>query len=333
VSLWRRLSDKRSAIAAETIFARVDRIEKLQRSQRELLKEIRHEVARLEKMLDARMTAGRVIRIEQNVQALARLATLDPATLPFPQRLTAHRFRLRSQNGEDGVTLALLREVGSTVGRFVELGCGDNGGNTGFLAEELGWSGLMVDGDDAKLATLRATVSPERVDVVQAWITAETVNDLIAAHGLEGEIDVLSIDIDGNDYWLWKQIDVVSPRIVIVEYNSMFGADRAVVVPYDPEFRRRGVPGLKGTYYGASLQAHTMLGRSLGYRLVAVEARGANAYFLRDDVAPHVPAADPRAEYRMLDKYAALAQTGFDVWRLIEEQELPLVDVREPVSS
>jgi len=318
---------RRVLVRGDGVAQRLKRIEKQQEAQRELLREVARSIRRLEKSLDPRSTAGRTIRIEQNVQAVLRLLALDRDALPYPQRLTAARFRLRSQNGEDGITLRLVREAGAPLGLFVELGSGDNGGNTGFLAEELGWRGLMVDGAAEKLSILGGTVSPERVAVVQAWITADSVNDLVSSNGFTGDIDVLSIDVDGNDYWLWKNLVAVSPRLVIIEYNSMFGAERAVVVPYDPEFRRRTIEGAKGTYYGASLRAQTLLAESRGYRLVAVEARGANAYFMRNDIAEHIPAVDPRAEFRLLDKYAALRSTGFDMWHFLEKQRLPLIDL------
>ena len=325
--------------------ARLPAVKKRLLAARDRVLGLRSRLDRLENTLDRQLRrqehdlkilSRRLTRLEHNVQALLRLAAGVGEDLDFPQRMLIHRFALRSQNEEDGLTLALLNEAGAATRTFAELGCGDNGGNSGFLATELGWRGLFVDAEESATAALRAATSPERVTVVQQWLERDTVNDLLSAHGLTGEMDVLGIDIDGNDYWLWHALDAVSPRLVIVEYNSMFGPDRAVVVPYDPKFVRHSFEGMKGTYYGASLRALTRLGREKGYRLVAVEPRGVNAFFLRDDVAPHVPACDPRAEYRLLDKYAPLLVRGFDPWRAIEEQKLPLLDldaVGEPVSS
>ena len=191
----------------------------------------------------------------------------------------------------------------------------------------------MVDVSPERLGRLRAWVPAGRVQVEEVWLTAETVDGVIASRGFRGEIDLLSIDIDGNDYWLWSRIESVSARIVVVEYNSMLGAERALVVPYDPDFRRRSFPDLKGTYYGASLAAHAGLGRSLGYRLVALEPRGNNAYFIRDDLAPHFPAIEPAAEFRLLDKYAAMLEPAFDFWGLVERHGLPLLELEQGPDS
>jgi hypothetical protein len=296
---------------------------------RKLLRDVRKAQARLEKTLNPRQLVGRLHRVEQGVEAILREQMLGPAALdlPYPERLTTRRFRLWSQNGEDGITLALLLEAGIATRRFVELGCGTNGGNSGFLCNELGWDGLMVDGSAANVEVLNAQLPPGRVKVVEAWLTADSVDALIREHGFSGEVDVLSIDIDGNDYWLWERITSISPRIVIVEYNSAFGPDRAVVVPYDPGFERCSVEGGAGLYYGASLAALTELGKRLGYRLICIEPRGVNAYFLRNDVAPHVPAVEPAAVYRLLEKYVRAQSEGRGVWALVAEHDLPLVDV------
>jgi hypothetical protein len=262
--------------------------------------------------------------------ALIRGLYLKPEELDYPHRLTAQAFRMWSQFDEDGITLAILREAGTTTKRFVEIGCGANGGNSGFLAAELGWSGLMIDADEQKLAAARQWFT-ERATVVQAWVTRETIDDVLTEHGMSGEIDVLSIDIDGNDYWIWEALSAVSPRIVIMEANLLFGGERAVVVPYDPDFDRHK---LKPSYYGASLAALAALAGRKGYRLVALEPSGPNAFFLRDDVAPHIPLCTPMSVYRQLYKVVrkrlGRGRSGNPVDELyayIAANDLPLIDV------
>jgi hypothetical protein len=185
------------------------------------------------------------------------------------------------------------------------------------------------------VAISRARFNAERVKVVQAWVTRETVNDLLEEHDATGEIDLLSIDIDGNDYWLWEAIEVCSPRLVIIECNLHFGPERAVVVPYDPAFdRRRHSP----MYCGASLAAMVHLGGRKGYRLVAMEPYGPNAYFLRDDVAPAIPAAESRDVFhppqKGLERHrgpkAQVRQVGREgdgLYEYIEKHQLPLVEL------
>lgn len=284
-------------------------------------------LAELDERLSSKGLGGQVTQIEQDVRAVLRRMALPTEPLPFPNRLIAQRFRGMSQNEEDGITLALIREMGPGTRRFVEIGCGDNGGNSGFLAQECGWSGLMLDGDASRIAVSRAMYGGGPVSVVQAWITREKINELIQMHGLDGDIDLLSIDIDGNDYWIWDAIHVCRPRVVIVEYNSLFGADLAVTVPYREDFFSKKYG--KG-YHGASLQALTHLAARKGYRLVAVEPRGVNAFFLRNDMAPHVPACDARASFRSLDKIAyrnILQKLAADPVGYFSKRGLPLVEV------
>lgn len=262
-------------------------------------------------------------RLQAGVDGLVRHTFLDPETLPYPQRLIASGFRLQSQNSEDGILLALFQRAGVSARRFAEFGSGSSGGNAAMLASEFGWTGLMVEGDPGK-AGMAARRFPH-VQVVSAWITRETVNDLLTQHGLTGEVDLLSVDVDGNDYWVWQAITACSSRVVVLEYNSMFGPDRAVTIPYEPNFNRRDH---RFCYFGASLAALTKLSASKGYRLVAVDPTGVNAFFLRNDLAPDIPAVDSRTAYRISDKYNDLIRRkDIDVYKWAADTGRQLVDV------
>src|SRR4030095_10548205 len=229
------------------------------------LADVNRRLARIERQLAAlEKVWQRTRHLEPAVQSLIRERYLDPGSLPYPERLTAHRFRLSSQNQEDGLTLALLSEVGVGERRFIEIGSGLSGGNSGFLARECGWSGLMVDGHADHMAQVARRFPT--VTAVPAWVTRDNINDLIAAHGGAGEPDLFSLDLDGNDYWIWEAMTACSPRVVILEYNSMFGARRSVTVPYDPKFDRHRFHSM---YYGASFTALARLSGRKGYRLVA----------------------------------------------------------------
>jgi len=299
---WRHSSSQ-----SQTVARRIHRIEK----DLHALTEQHEEVFRQLRLLQA------------GVDGLVRAAYVDAASLPYPERLTASRFRLLSQNQEDGILWALFREIGTTSKRFVEFGSGASGGNAAMLAGEFGWTGLLVEGDQGKVGYAGRRFP--RATAVCAWITPETVNTLLQEHGYAGEVDLLSVDIDGNDYWVWQAITVCSPRVVMLEYNSMFGPDRAVTVPYDPTFSRRDH---RFCYYGASLGAMTRLSASKGYRLVAVEPTGVNAFFLRNDVAPEIPACDPARVYRMPDKYnELLRRKHIDVFEWAKDTGRTLVDV------
>jgi hypothetical protein len=261
--------------------------------------------------------------LQSGIDGLVRAAYIDPASLPYPERLTASRFRLLSQNQEDGILWSLFQQIGTTSKTFVELGSGATGGNAAMLAGEFGWTGLLVEGDQGKVEYAGRRFP--RATAVRAWITPETVNDVLTQHGFAREVDLLSVDVDGVDYWVWKAITVCSARLVMLEYNSMFGVDRAVTVPYDPKFNRRDH---RFCYYGASLSAMTLLSASKGYRLVAVEPTGVNAFFLRNDVAPEIPACDPARVYRIPDKYNELIrEKQLDVFKWARETGRELVEV------
>jgi hypothetical protein len=293
-------------------------------AQDEAIADIGRRLARIERQLDSvEKIWQRTRHVEPAVQALLRERYLDADTLPYPERLTARRFRISSQNQEDGLTLALLGEAGVTRRRFVEIGSGLSGGNSGFLARECGWSGLMVDGHEAHMIQVGRRFPT--VKSVAAWVTRDNINDLITSHGCAGEVDLFSLDLDGCDYWIWEAMNACSPRVVILEYNSMFGAERAVTIPYDPKFDRHRH---HIAYYGASLAALTRLSARKGYRLVAVEPTGVNAFFLRNDLATHIPACEPARAFRLLEKYDVLMQQGEDVYGYVEREKLTLVDLQ-----
>jgi len=287
-------------------------------------KDISRRLDRIERQLESLNKIWlRTRHLEPAVQALLRQRYVDPAALPYPERLTTQRFRLASQNQEDGITIALLREAGIVTRTFVEIGSGLSGGNSAALAREWGWTGLMVDGAGSTRMEQVGRRFPG-VTAVHSWVTRDNINELIAGHGFAGEVDLFSLDLDGVDYWIWEAMTACSPRVVILEYNSMFGATRAVTVPYDEAFDRQRHHAM---YYGASLAAWTRLAERKGYRLVAVEPAGINAFFLRSDLAPHIPACDPRTAYRVLEKHDVLMAAGEDVFAYAERERLSLVEI------
>jgi len=263
-----------------------------------------------------------VTDLKQNIDlipAIVRKLYLEGASLPAPYDLLSERFGYLSQNEEDGLLLALFKRVGTTDQRFVEIGCGMNGGNSGFLAQECGWSGLMVDAKTASIDKVQVRFRGHPVRVAKQRVTREGVNPMLEKFGLTGELDLLSIDIDGMDYWVWEAVTACTPRVVAIEYNWLFGAERAVTIPYSSEFDLSAI-GNRG-YRGASLAALAHLGRAKGYRLVATER--VNAFFLRNDLGPQIREIDVARGYR-----APLNITrGKDVFQKIAKAGLPLVDV------
>jgi len=239
-------------------------------------------LARIEELLK------KVHREQRILPALARRQFLDGADLPPIAELRSHRFGMLSQNEEDGLILELFKRVGVTDRRFTEIGCGINGGNSGFLLSECGWSGLMVDGRNACVKKVALKYGRFDVTAVRQLVSREGINALLEGYGLTGSFDLLSIDVDGVDFFLWEALTVAQPRVVVIEYNYLFGPERSITVPYSPEFSLPDAP--TRSYRGASLEAMVRLGRRKGYRLVATER--INAFFLRDDVPCDLPTCE-----------------------------------------
>jgi hypothetical protein len=208
----------------------------------------------------------------------------------FHSMINNFELRFSSQHGEDGILLFLFSKVGTRRLGFVEFGAGGgNECNTANLSIFHGWSGLLMDSAARNVRFARAyygSLQPRptgEISVKQAFITSENINSLLLEHGALEEIDLLSIDLDGNDFWVWQALTVVNPRVVVIEYNATFGFERALTIPYDPIFERHK-EHRSGFYHGASLQAINKLAISKGYTLVGCESSGVNAFFVRDDL-------------------------------------------------
>ena len=204
-------------------------------------------------------------------------------------------FELFSQGGEDGYLAVLADRVGVGPGKFVEFGFFPWENNLLAFAMYHRAAGLFMDTSAEHCRTAQRMfryLGRRDITARQAWIDKDNVDALIADTLGGGEIDVLSIDVDGNDYWLWQAIVSVRPRIVIMEYNAGFGAERAVTVVYDPVFDRTTKRSPEAPhyayapniYFGASLAALEKLGAAKNYSLICCDETGINAFFVRNDL-------------------------------------------------
>jgi hypothetical protein len=200
-------------------------------------------------------------------------------------RLADAEFKVFSQFGDDGIIQYLVHLLAPLDRRFIEFGVEDySESNTRFLLLNDDWRGLILDGSEDHIEHVRRQDYHWRHDLtaVRAFVDRENVNALFREHGFTGELGLLSVDIDGNDYWVWEAIDAVTPAVVVCEYNAVFGPARAVTVPYDPGFRRsRAHPS--NLYWGASLGALCSLAARKGLAFVGANSAGNNAYFVRRD--------------------------------------------------
>jgi hypothetical protein len=208
-----------------------------------------------------------------------------------PRPLREVEFKIFSQFGDDGIIQYLIRQLQPVPDTFVEFGVENyRESNTRFLLLNNNWRGLVLDGDEDSINYIRKDDIYWRHTLTarRAFITRDNINDLLKEAGLAGEIGLLSIDIDGNDYWVWEKLNVVDPVIAIVEYNSIFGPDLAVTIPYDAKFVRHRAH-YSGQFWGASLQALTSLATQKGYSLVGCNSAGNNAYFVRSNKICNLP--------------------------------------------
>lgn len=188
----------------------------------------------------------------------------------FERRIAFIERREFAQNGEDGIINAIFAMIGTTNKYFVEFGVEDGiECNTRFLSKKRGWKGLLMDGSNEDVS----------INLHKEFITAENIESLFAKYQVPKELDLLSIDIDGNDYWIWKVIDSYHPRVVIIEYNACFPWEESKTIPYEESFSWD-----KTDYYGATLQALVKLGETKGYTLVATDSCGVNAFFVLDEL-------------------------------------------------
>jgi hypothetical protein len=266
---------------------------------------------------------------------LGAIESRSVASLPVTDLRDAE-FSVFSQFGEDGIIQYLIHKVPIKNDTFVEFGVESYAeSNTRFLLAHDNWRGLIIDSGSEHAEFLERTglLWRHHIDARTAFISRENINDLIGAAGVRGDIGLLSIDIDGNDYWVLEAIDVVSPRILVVEYNSTFGPEAAVTIPYDASFRRDEAH-YSNLYWGASLAALADLATAKGYTLVGGNSAGNNAFFVRSDVVGDlsaVPVAEAYAAARFRE--SRNAEGGFSLIadqaeRLRLLKDLPLRDVR-----
>ncbi|HYY57173.1 MAG TPA: hypothetical protein VE842_07545, partial [Pyrinomonadaceae bacterium] len=245
-------------------------------------------------------------------------------------------FKVFSQFGDDGIIQYLINNIEIEERTFIEFGVENyTESNTRFLLINNNWKGLVMDGSAAHIEYIKSDSIYWRHELtaVHGFIDKENVNGLISDNGFSGALGILSIDIDGNDYWIWECIREVEPAIVIIEYNSVFGKSRAITIPYDAAFNRtRAHPS--NLYWGASLRAMCLLAEKKGYVFVGSNSSGNNAYFVRKDKLGPIRALDPESGYvksrfrESLDEHGRLTYLS-DAERLKAIEEMIVYDLEK----
>lgn len=212
--------------------------------------------------------------LSENIRARKRITSLNEV-----------EFKVFSQWGDDGIIQWLANNLDFPNKTFVEFGVENyRESNTRFLMMNNNWSGLVMDGSESNVSQIinseyywKYTLSAK-----SAFIDKDNINNLLSSSELHEDVGILHIDLDGNDYWIWKEIRAISPIVVIMEYNSVFGIDRSITIPYEKDFYRTKAH-YSNMYYGASLRALHQLSTEKGYSFIGCNSAGNNAYFVRKD--------------------------------------------------
>ena len=246
-----------------------------------------------------------------------------------------NEFRAFSQWGEDGIIQYLIGNTNISRKIFIEFGVQNyTESNTRFLLINNNWSGLVIDGGSDCIAYIKndPIYWQYNLKAVNSFITTDNINQIFLDNGIQGEIGLLSVDIDGNDYWVWQAIDSINPAIVVCEYNFRFGVSKSVTVPYNASFVRTQAHH-SNIYFGASLRALCLLANKKGYVFLGCNSAGINAFFVRKDLkSDHIRELSVEEGYVAGKFRESRNHKGELIFLTLEEEQkilesLPLIEV------
>jgi len=236
--------------------------------------------------------------IYENRILLGKQLSIEIKKMPVTTKIEETEFKVFSQWGDDGIIQFLINNIDISSKRFIEFGVEDfTESNCRFLLMNDNWSGLVIDGSQSNINYIKKDQISWKYDLLAhcEFIKKDNINRIFKENGFEGDIGILSIDIDGNDYYIWDQIDTVTPDIVIVEYNSVFG-HRPISVPYNDNFYILDAH-FSHLYFGASLQGFNQLAKQKGYSFVGCNSTGINAYFIKTSKLNGIPIRDVEKDF------------------------------------
>lgn len=244
-------------------------------------------------------------------------------------------FQVFSQRGEDGIIQYIINKIEIPNKIFIEFGVETyTESNTRFLLINNNWSGLVLDGSQKNIDFIKKDFIYWKYDITarQSFITKENINQLITDYTQIKDIGLLSVDIDGNDYWVWEAINVIQPRVVICEYNSAFGPEKEVTVPYKGDFVR-SKEHYSELYFGASLAAFCKLAEMKGYDFIGTTSAGVNAYFVRKELSAPFKKYTPKTGFNESANRDSKDQKGELLFlrhheRLQKIEDMPVLDLK-----
>lgn len=255
---------------------------------------------RIERQLKEISETLRVQNETQNVLSAKALINQNRQNVKnILENIHLAEFKVFSQWGDDGIIQFLVDYLDIKTKTFIEFGVSNYyEANTRFLLMNNNWTGVVMDSSQSNIDTITNSEIYWKYSfkAVHAFITCENINKLISDNYAGKELGILHIDIDGNDYWVWDSITAVSPVIVILEYNSVFGNKHSWTVPYKPDFDRME-QHFSGLYFGASIPAFCDLAETKGYAFIGCNSSGNNAYFVKKEYLKDLKPLDAETGY------------------------------------
>ncbi len=280
------------------------------------------------------LNIGNIIKKQTDLKILTGISLLEKKN--ESENINDHELKIFSQFGEDGIIDYLINKIQIKNKTFIEFGVEDfEEANTRFLLEARNWNGLIFDSSNINIDKIKKKDYYWRYNLIakKEFITAENINELIQTNFNHDEIGLISIDVDGNDYWIWKSLEILRPTIVIIEYNARFGPNQSVVVPYKKNFDRKAAHH-STIYFGASLKALYKLGKLKNYSLVATNLNGNNAFFVKNSELEktNIKKKTPEECFNINSFNELRNKSGEILERNLEEekkilQEFPLINV------
>ena len=200
------------------------------------------------------------------------------------KNLSEIEFQVFSQWGEDGIIDWIINKFPNIPKSFLEIGTQDyKESNTRFLLINKNWDGFLIEGDDNEVKKIKSQriYWKHKLTIKSEFVTKENINSVVKKLNVPKKIGLLSLDIDGVDYWVLKKLSVLEPSIIICEYNSLYGLNKPITVPYKTDFDR-SKEHYSNLYYGASIQAFIELMKSKQYFLLGTNSAGNNAFFMKN---------------------------------------------------
>jgi hypothetical protein len=227
---------------------------------------------------------------ETQLVLYSKLLSSNNVNKKFINNINEVEFKVFSQWGEDGIIDWLVNNIPGLPKTFIEFGVENYiESNTRLLLLNYNWSGLVIDGslDHIHNITKQNIYWRHNIKAIHAFIDIDNIEELISNANFGTQVGILSIDIDGNDYWVWDKIQITKPVIVICEYNAVFGDLYSITVPYDPNFQRTKY-SKTNLYFGASILALISLAEKKGYEFIGTNSNGCNAFFIDKNYSHHL---------------------------------------------